>query len=161
LWRDEVLVAGKSIYLINPVADIPGYFTAEVFAARGLRPAVAVADLAIATVAGFAPDDFRIELCDENTSPINFDSAADYIAITGKVSQWGRIREVADEFRRRGKIVMIGGPYASLSPEDVRPYCDILVRGEIEDIAGQIYSDLRSGEWQAEYVGTSIQTIGR
>jgi radical SAM family protein/uncharacterized protein DUF4070 len=147
-------VAGKSIYLINPVADIPGYFTAEVFAARGLSPAVAVADLAIATVAGLAPDDFHVELCDENASPINFDSTADYIGITGKVSQWGRLRDVADEFRRRGKIVIIGGPYASLSPEDVRPHCDILVRGEIEEIAGQIFSDLRSGDWQDEYVGT-------
>ena len=121
---------GKSIYVINPVADAPGYFTAEVFAARGFRPSIAVADLAIATVAGMVPDDFHIELCDENATPVDFDHAADFIAITGKVSQWRRLRQVADEFRRRGKIVMIGGPYASLSPEDVRPHCDILVRGE-------------------------------
>ena len=147
-------MASKSIYLINPVADIPGYFSAEVFAARGMTPAIAVADLAIATVAAMAPDDFHVELCDENASPINFDSTADFIALTGKVSQWGRLQEVADEFRRRGKTVMVGGPYASLSPEDVRPHCDILVRGEIEEIAAKIFSDLRAGRWQDEYVGT-------
>jgi hypothetical protein len=147
-------VAAKSLYLINPVADMPSYFSAEVFAARGLPPAIATADLAIATVAAMAPDDFSIELCDEHATPVNFDSTADFIGITGKVSQWGRMKAIADEFRRRGRTVVIGGPYASLSPEVVRPHCDILVRGEMEEIAERIFSDLRSGDWQDEYVGT-------
>ena len=43
--------------------------------------------------------------------------------------------EMAGEFRRRGKLVVIGGPYATLNPEDLRPQTDILVRGEIEEIA--------------------------
>jgi hypothetical protein len=144
----------SSLYLINPVADMPSYFSSEVFAARGLPAAIATADLAIATVAGMAPDDFLVELCDENAAPVNFDSAADFIGITGKVSQWGRMRSIADEFRRRGKTVVIGGPYASLSPEVVRPHCDILIRGEMEEIAPKIFSDFRSGDWQEEYVGT-------
>jgi len=145
---------GTSLYLINPVADMPSYFSSEVFAARGLPPAIATADLAIATVAALAPDDFSIELCDENASPVNFDSDADFVGITGKVSQWGRMRSIADEFRARGKTVVIGGPYASLSPDVVRPHCDILIRGEMEEIAPQIFSDLRSGAWADEYVGT-------
>ena len=145
---------GNSIYLVNPIADMPSYFSSEVFAARGLAPAIATADLAIATVAALAPDDFAIRLCDENVSPVDYATDADFIGITGKVSQWGRMRSIADEFRARGKTVMIGGPYASLSPEVVRPYCDILIRGEMEEIAPKIFSDLRSGDWDDEYVGT-------
>jgi len=147
-------VAGKSLYLINPVADVPSYYGVEVFAARGLPAAIWTADLAIATVAAMAPEDFNIDLCDENATPVNFDSTADFIGITGKVSQWGRMKAIADEFRRRGKTVVIGGPYASLSPEAVRPHCDVLVRGEMEEIAEKFFSDLRSGDWQNEYVGT-------
>ncbi len=64
------------------------------------------------------------------------------------------MKSIAGEFRRRGKTVMIGGPYASLSPEVVRPHCDILIRGEMEEIAPKIFSDLRSGDWDDEYVGT-------
>jgi hypothetical protein len=146
---------GRSIYLINPLADFPSYFSAEVFAGRGLRPAANVADLAIATIAGMAPSDFDVQLCDETISSIDFDTTADFVGITGKVSQWGRMKSVAREFRQRGKTVMIGGPYASLSPEVVRPHCDILVRGEVEDISSRIFADLRSGIWQAEYVGTT------
>jgi len=144
----------KSIYLINPLADFPSYFSAEVFAAWGFAPATSMADLAIATVAALAPGDFAVRLCDENVSPIDFDAAVDFIGITGKVSQWGRMKSIADEFRRRGRTVVIGGPYASLSPETVGPHCDVLVRGEIEDIAPQIFADLRSGCWRSEYIGT-------
>src|SRR5436853_4539594 len=133
---------------------MPSYFSSEVFAARGLPAAIATADLAIATVAAFAPEDFGVELCDENVSTVDFDTSADLVGITGKVSQWGRMRSIAAEFRGRGKTVVIGGPYASLSPESVRPHCDILVRGEIEEIAPEIFADLISGDWKREYIGT-------
>ena len=150
----------KTIYLINPLADSPSYFSMEVFGAWGFAPATSMADLAIATVAALAARDFEVRLCDENISPIDFDAAVDFVGITGKVSQWGRMKSIAQEFRRRGIPVVIGGPHASLSPDVVRPHCDILVRGEIEDIAPQIFSDLRGGGWQTEYVGTKADLRG-
>lgn len=143
----------KSLYLINPNADFSGYYTAEAYAANGLTPAVLTADLAITTVAAMAPSDFHIKLCEEYVTPVEFESDADYIGITGKVTQWGRMRSIAAEFRRRGKVVIFGGPFASLSPEVVQPYCDILIRGEMEEIAPDFFSDLRSGKWKGEYVG--------
>ena len=72
----------KSLYLINPLADFPSYFSAEVFRAWGFAPATSMADLAIATVAALAPSDFEVRLCDENVSPVDFDVAADFIGIT-------------------------------------------------------------------------------
>jgi len=56
----------KSLYLINPLADFPSYFSAEVFGAWGFAPATSMADLAIATVAALAPGGFEVRLCDEN-----------------------------------------------------------------------------------------------
>jgi radical SAM superfamily enzyme YgiQ (UPF0313 family) len=41
-----------------------------------------------------------------------------------------------------------------LSPDVVRPHCDILVRGEIEEIADGFFADLSAGTWKSEYVGT-------
>jgi len=144
----------KSIYLVNTTADFPTYFGAEMVGAMGLKPATTMADLAIPTVAAMAPDTFDVRLCDENLTPIDFDIPADFIALTGKVSQWGRMREVARTFRERGKTVIIGGPFASLCPEVVGDHCDILVRGEIEEIAPGFFSDLAGSCWKDEYVGT-------
>jgi radical SAM superfamily enzyme YgiQ (UPF0313 family) len=144
----------KSIYMVNPTADFPTYFGAEMVAAWGLTPATTMADLAIPSVAAMAPAGFDVKLCDENLTPIDFEVAPDYVAITGKVSQWGRMREVARAFRERGRTVIIGGPFASLCPEVVGEHCDVLVRGEIEEIAAGFFSDLASGAFKDEYVGT-------
>jgi radical SAM superfamily enzyme YgiQ (UPF0313 family) len=144
----------KSLYLINPAADFPAYFSAEVYAGRGLRPAAMIADLAITTVAAMVPDGFEVRLCDENVEPVDFDCGADVVGITGKISQWGRMRAIADGFRRRGTTVLIGGPYASLCPEVVAPHCDVLVQGEMEEIAGKVFSDLLAGDFEDYYEGT-------
>jgi pyruvate-formate lyase-activating enzyme len=142
-----------SLYLINPRADFPTYYGAESYAGRGYAPAAFLADLVVPTLAAMCPPDFDVLLCDEHLEPVDYDAAVDFVGITGKVSQWGRMRAIAREFRRRGVVVIIGGPYASLAPEVVRPHCDVLVRDEIEEIADELWSDLRSGRFREEYVG--------
>ena len=144
----------KSIYIINPRADFPSYFGAEVFAGRGLQRATLIADLSIATVAAFVPRDYQLEICDENLEPVDLETDAEVIAITGKISQAGRMKWLATEYRKRGKLVVIGGPFASLSPDRMRPHCDILVRGEVEEIAEPLFAHIREGNWKDEYVGT-------
>src|SRR5208282_1606255 len=56
------------------------------------------------------------------------------------------------EFRKLGKIVIVGGPFVSLCPEVFRNKCDILVRGELESIASTFFADLEAGKWQEEYI---------
>ncbi len=143
----------SAIYLINPSTDFPVYYGAEVFARLGLPPAAFMVDLTVATVAATVPEEFDVTLCDEAIAPAALDHTAGIIGITGKTSQRLRMRELAREYRRRGKLVVIGGPYASLVPEEVRPYCDILVRGELETVAETLFADLAAGRWKAEYHG--------
>ncbi len=144
----------KTIYLVSPSADFPTYFGAEMVQAWGFSPATAIAELSTATVAAMVPESFEVRICDENLTPVDLDVPADFVAITGKVSQWTRMREIAGAFRQRGRTVMIGGPFASLCPETVAEHCDILVRGEIEEIAAGLFSDLAGSSWKDEYVGT-------
>ena len=152
---DGGAIAGMSpaLYVINPATDFPSYFGGEVFAARGFPGATMVADLALPTLAALAPTDFDVTLCDESISAVDFEHPAPFVAITGKVTQFQRMVALAREFRRRGRIVLIGGPHASLASDELRPHCDILVRGEIEDISASLFADLRNGCWQTEYIG--------
>jgi hypothetical protein len=141
------------MYLVNPASDFATYFSAEVLAGSGLPAGAIMADLPTVTLAALAPTDFKIAICDENVSTIDYDHPADWIGITGKVNQRERMTAIAGEFRRRGKRVIMGGPYASLSPHILRPHCDVLVRGEVEDISAGLFSDLRAGRVRDEYVG--------
>lgn len=143
----------KSLYLVNPTPEFPTYFGAEVHEHWGLQPAQSIADLTTTTVAALAPADWSITICDEHVEEIDFDVQADYIGITGKTTQVKRMIEVAREFRRRGQTVIIGGPFASLSPDPVRDECDILVVGELEGIAEEFFADLDRGDYKREYVG--------
>jgi radical SAM superfamily enzyme YgiQ (UPF0313 family) len=142
-----------SLYLVNPRSDSPTYYSAEAYEAWGLRPTAFVADLALVSLAAMAPSDFTVTLCDENLDAVNFDTPAEFVGITGKISQSGRMLAIADRFRRQGKVVLIGGPCASLSPELFREHCDILVQGECEEIFTELCADLRSGRWRREYEG--------
>ena len=113
-----------------------------------------MADLVITTLSGMmSRNGLEVRMCDENLTPVDLDTTADFIGITGKVTQRTRMIALAQEFRSRGKTVIIGGPCASLAPETLRPYCDVLVRGEIEDIIREICSDLNAGRFKSEYVG--------
>ncbi len=144
-----------SLYLINPAPDFPSYFNTDVLKDTVKQPVTHAVGLALPTVAAMVPDDIDITLCDEELTPVDFDTPARFVGITGMVSQWRRMQEIAVEFRNRGKIVLIGGPHASLCHQAVRPFCDILVRGEIEEIAAELFDDLKRGEWKTEYIGTT------
>src|SRR3954470_15479123 len=139
-----------SIYIVNPASTAPGYHTAEAFAdARGGW--TQVADLTVVTLAAFVPPGWSVRLADEAVSPVDLACEADFIAITGKVSQRRRMIELASEFRRRGRTVLIGGSFASLSPDDMRPHADVLVTGELEQLAPTLFADLAAGRWAERY----------
>jgi len=143
----------KSIYLINPADSYPTYYGTEILNNLGSSQVTAIADLTMTTVAALIPDGFDITICDEHISSADLESPAEVIAITGKSTQVERMIELAREYRQRGKIVLMGGPYVSLCPEQMRPHCDILCRGESEEIANQMFNDILNDCWQSEYIG--------
>src|SRR5258707_5542812 len=105
----------------NPSYAGPGSHPAEAFAdAHGGW--TQVADLTVVTIAAFVPGDWTVRLVDEAVSPVDLTFEADFVAITGKVSQRKRMIELAAEFRRRGRTVLIGGSFASLNPEEMQPH---------------------------------------
>ncbi len=143
----------RSIYIINPKEAAPFFFSSEVLQTANIGRFPILADLTVPTLAAFVPEGWTIELCDERGDDVNFDVAADVIAITAKVSQRARMKVLAAEFRRRGKLVLVGGPHVSLWPDDLRGYADVLVIGEIEDIAAEIFADIEAGRPKPEYRG--------
>jgi radical SAM superfamily enzyme YgiQ (UPF0313 family) len=143
----------RSIYIINPREAAPFIFSSEVLAAANIGRFPMLADLTVPTLAGFVPKGWSIEICDERGDDVNYDTTADVVAITAKVSQRARMKVLAAEFRRRGKLVLVGGPHVSLWPEDIKGYADVVVIGEMEEIAEEIFADIEAGSSKPEYRG--------
>jgi radical SAM superfamily enzyme YgiQ (UPF0313 family) len=108
-------------------------------------------NLSLPTVAGITPREHEVVLCDENVEAIDFDTDADIVGVTGYVIHKQRIFEILDEFRRRGKFLCVGGPFASLCPEELRSRVDVLFVDEAEYTWPQFLRDYELGDWKQEY----------
>ncbi len=101
--------------------------------------------LALATVAALTPREHEVAICDENVRAVRFDTDADVIGITGYSPQKDRVYELADEFRKRGKIVAIGGPLVDRSNVgECTRHADVVFLGEAEYTWPAFLRDIRS-----------------
>jgi radical SAM superfamily enzyme YgiQ (UPF0313 family) len=137
------------ILLVNPAQSVSLYTFSEISDITGV-PAF-MPNLAIGVLAALTPPSIQVECVDENCRPIDYETDWDLVGITGYITQAKRMFEIADEFRSRGHLVAIGGPYASLSPSTVRPHADVLFLGEAEYTWPQFLRDVETGGWHAEY----------
>jgi hypothetical protein len=108
-------------------------------------------NLSMPTVAGLAPREHEVTPCDENVEAIDFDVEADIVGVTGYLVHEQRMAEIVAEFRRRGRFVAVGGPHASLCPEDWRGRCDVLFVDEAEETWPAFLRDFQAGAWKDEY----------
>jgi radical SAM superfamily enzyme YgiQ (UPF0313 family) len=140
------------ILLINPKVESSFWTYSEVLRLAGFCGYMP--NIALATLAALTPDDIEVSIVDEGAEPIDFDQHWDVIGITGYITQRRRMIEIADEFRRRNRLVAVGGPYATLSPSVFRGHADILFRGEAEKTWPQFLADFRHGNWKDSYMAT-------
>jgi radical SAM superfamily enzyme YgiQ (UPF0313 family) len=108
-------------------------------------------NLALPTLAALTPPPHEVVLCDENVESIDFDTDADVVGITGFVVHRRRMFEIAATFRTRGKLVVAGGPFATLCPEELRDKVDVLFVGEAEYTWPEFVRDYETGQWRLEY----------
>ena len=102
----------KRILLVNPLPSLSLYSWPEVGDVTG-HPAY-IMNIAPPTLAALAPPEVDITIVDEAVEPVSFEGDWDLVGVTGYLTQMRRMCEIAGEFRRRGRLVAIGGPYASL-----------------------------------------------
>jgi radical SAM superfamily enzyme YgiQ (UPF0313 family) len=101
--------------------------------------------LAYPLLAAMTPPEWQIEICLETIEDIPYDTDAEVIGIGGMGQAANRGKDIALEFRKRGKTVIMGGPMASLAPELVLPYCDAVVIGDAEEVWHRVLDDIRHG----------------
>ena len=107
--------------------------------------------LALPLLAALTPDDWETELIYEVIEDVPFDTDADLIGVSTMGHGVIRSIDIAKEYRRRGKTVILGGYMASIMPGEAVKYCDSLIIGDAELVWQQMLSDFENGNLKKTY----------
>lgn len=108
--------------------------------------------MAIGILVSITPAQHRIELADELfDDPINYGGDYDLVGVTTRTMNVTRAYEIADEFRRRGTKVALGGVHVSFNFDEAIQHADTIVKGEAENLWATLLQDLADDSLQQCY----------
>lgn len=111
-------------------------------------------------LAAVTPAEHYIKLIDERYQKIDYNEKWDIVGISSLTPSAVRAYEIADEFRKRGVKVVIGGWHASALPHESKEHADSVVIGEAEKSWPQLLKDLENGKLKPFYEKpVDLQTI--
>ena len=112
------------------------------------------APLTLTTLAALIPPELNasVEILDEGVEDVPVERIqADLVGITSTTGNAVRAYELADRLRSRGIPVVMGGPHATLVPDEVQPHVDAVVVGYAEDTWPELLRDFAAGQMQPRY----------
>jgi len=107
---------------------------------KGLR----MPELTLPVLAALTPPDIEVIVTEEDIEDVTYKSHVDLVGISLLTPFALRAYEIADEYRRRGVRVVLGGIHASALPEEAMRHADAVVIGEAENVWPQLIQDFRT-----------------
>ena len=101
--------------------------------------------MTLTTIAALTPPQHEVVIHDARLGDPDYDGDWDLVGFTGMTCEIPHVYQMADEFRKRGKTVVIGGYHATALPEEAAKHADIVVLGEGEGVWPQILLELENG----------------
>lgn len=123
------------------------------------RRAVWFPKLSLPVIAAYTPDDWQVDLVDEAVQDIDFDHPCDLVGLSIMTCYAPRAYEIAAEFRKRGKAVVLGGVHPTYCPEEALQHGDAIVCGEAEDLWPELVSDFEAGAMKRMYKMTHFPAL--
>jgi radical SAM superfamily enzyme YgiQ (UPF0313 family) len=110
-----------------------------------------IPQLALHLIAGLTPPDHEVRILEEEMETIDLEEDCDLVGISCMTSNANRAYVLAREYRKRGRLVVLGGVHPTLLPEEALQHCDAVVVGEAEGVWQQVVADAEAGKLQRLY----------
>src|SRR4030065_264943 len=104
-------------------------------------------------IAAVTPPGEEVNIVDEAFDKINFEDKVDLVGITAQTPVAPRAYQIAEEYKKRGIPVVMGGVHASMLPQEALQHVDAVVVGEAEEVWPDLIEDLRRGPVRRIYFG--------
>jgi len=102
-------------------------------------------------LAALTPDDWEVETIIEIIEDVPFETDAELIGIAAMGHAIFRAREIARDFKRRGKTVVFGGYMAAMAPDFLAGCADSIIYGDAEKAWPMLLEDYKQGNLKKEY----------
>ena len=112
--------------------------------------------LTLPTLAALTPEDWDVEILDARVTPVDYDAKVDLVGISAYTSEIPAAYELADNFRKKGVTVIMGGVHVSALPDEALGHADSVVVGEAESLWAGLLEDFKRGELKAKYRANSL-----
>ena len=122
---------------------------------KGLR----MPELTLPTLAALTPPDIEVIVTEEEIEDIVYKSHVGLAGISYMTPMAVRAYEIADEYRKRGTKVVLGGIHASALPEEAIQHADAVVIGEAENVWGPLIEDFRAGRMKPFYQAAGFSDL--
>jgi radical SAM superfamily enzyme YgiQ (UPF0313 family) len=137
----------------NPLNTI---FMPDVLKRLTFRRKALFIPLNLCVCAALTPREHEVDIVDECVEEVNFDEPVDLVGITSITSTAPRAYEIADEYRRRGVKVVLGGTHPSALPDEAASHADAVVVGEAEATLPALFDDFKAGRLKPLYRAEEI-----
>jgi radical SAM superfamily enzyme YgiQ (UPF0313 family) len=107
--------------------------------------------LSTTLLAALTPEGHEVHIHDEGIAPVDFDEECDLVAITAMTPLAPRGYEIADQYRRNGVRVVMGGIHPTWLPDEAIAHCDAVVIGEADEIWAEVVRDATRGKMKRFY----------
>lgn len=93
---------------------------------------------------------WEARILDMNFEPLIWEDES-VVFITGQTAQAESMKSMAKKAKAAGKMVVMGGIHASMCPEDLEKWSDVIFRGELEGRVGGLMEEIERGRQKKVY----------
>jgi radical SAM superfamily enzyme YgiQ (UPF0313 family) len=115
--------------------------------------------LNLLTLASSTPEEVEVSILDENLEIMNYETDADLVGITVMTPQAPRAYEIADQFRKKGRKVVLGGFHVSHLSEEALNHADAVVIGEGDRGWKEVIKDFRESGLRKIYKDSEFVSL--
>jgi len=122
---------------------------------KGLR----MPELTLPVLAALTPPDTEVIVTEEEIEEVTYKDQVELVGISYMTPLAERAYEIADEYRRRGAKVVLGGIHASALPEEASLHADAVVIGEAENVWVPLIEDFRANRLKKIYQAAELSDL--
>lgn len=111
--------------------------------------------LGLATLAAYLSEDDEARIVDQHVQDSELNDSPDVVAIEVYITNAYRAYRIADHYRSKGVLVILGGLHVTSLPEEASEHADVIFLGPAEESFPRFLSDLRRGLVAKRYVSTN------